>query len=93
MAPWDAVHAAVDREVAQHAITSLEAVSSSTLGGRHAARQERYVGVVRAGMRADLAAWEGDPYEADDPRGARAVLTTLRGRATHGQAPLPTVGE
>jgi predicted amidohydrolase YtcJ len=43
----------------------------STLGGRHAARQDRYAGVVRAGMRADLAAFEGDPYAAEDPRGAR----------------------
>jgi len=64
-------------------------VSMSTLGGRHAARQERWVGVVRAGMRADLAAFEGDPYAADDPRGARCVLTIVHGRVAHGTAPLP----
>jgi hypothetical protein len=35
-------------------------------------------------MRADLAVWEGDPFRADDPRGARCALTVLRGRVTHG---------
>ncbi len=90
MSPWDAVHAAEHRRVPGHAITRLEAISASTLGGRHAARQERFVGGVRAGMRADLAVWEGDPFQADDPRGARAVLTLLRGRTTHGNAPLPS---
>jgi predicted amidohydrolase YtcJ len=90
MAPWDGVHAAENRADVRHAVTRLEAVSASTLGGRNAARQERYVGVVRAGMRADLAAFEGDPYDADDPRGSRCVLTLLRGRVTHGDAPLPT---
>lgn len=88
MAPWDHVLAAERREREEHAVTRLEAVSASTLGGRNAARQDRVVGVVRAGMRADLAAWEGNPFEADDPRGARAVLTMLRGRRTHGTVDL-----
>jgi predicted amidohydrolase YtcJ len=87
--PWGGVHAAEVRAHAEHAITRLEAVSSSTLGGRNAARQERYVGVIRAGMRADLAVWEGDPFRAEDPRGTRCVLTLHRGRVTHGTAPLP----
>jgi predicted amidohydrolase YtcJ len=67
----------------------LEAVSMSTLGGRSAARQDRFAGVVRAGMRADLAAFEGDPYAADDPRGTRCALTVVQGRRAHGDAPLP----
>lgn len=87
--PWGAVHAAEHRSHPEHAVSRLEAVSMSTLGGRHAARQERYVGVVRAGMRADLAVYEGDPYEADDPRGARCVLTIVAGRVAHGRAALP----
>jgi predicted amidohydrolase YtcJ len=82
--PWGAIHAAQHRRDPAHAIDRLEAVSSHTLGGRNAARQEHYVGVVRAGMRADLAVFEGDPYAADDPRGARCVLTVLGGRVTHG---------
>ena len=61
----------------------------ATLGGRHAARQNRYVGVVRAGMRADLAIFAGDPYEADDPRGTETVATVVHGRVAHGSLPLP----
>ncbi len=82
--PWEMVFAAEHRSRAQHEITRLEAVSASTLGGRHAARQERWVGVLRAGMRADLCAWEDDPFEADDPRGASCALTMVRGRVAHG---------
>ena len=89
MSPWEIVHAAEHRQPERHAVSRLEAVSMSTLGGRSAARQDRYSGVVRAGMRADLAAFEGDPYRADDPRGAVCVLTTVHGRVAHGQAPLP----
>lgn len=87
--PWGAVHAAERRHRQQHAVSRLEAVSMSTLGGRHAVRQERYLGVVRAGMLADLAVFEGDPYAAADPRGSRCVLTIVRGRVAHGHAPLP----
>lgn len=89
MDPWGAVHAAERRRHPEHAVSRLEAVSMQTLGGRSAARQERFVGVVRAGQRADLAAFEGDPYEDEDPRGARCVLTVVQGRVAHGQAPLP----
>lgn len=89
MAPWDAIHAAEHRHHPQHAVSRLEAVSMSTLGGRHAARQDRFTGTVRAGSRADLVAFEGDPYAADDPRGARCVLTLVQGRVVHGDAPLP----
>lgn len=89
MDPWEGVVAAERRHGDDHAITRLEAVSASTLGGRHAARQDRFVGVVRAGMRADLVVWEGNPYTEDDPRGSTAVLTLLRGRRTHGEAAIP----
>lgn len=89
MDAWAAVHAAERRRRPEHAVSRLEAVSMSTLGGRFAARQERYVGVVRAGMRADLVAFEGDPYAADDPRGAQCLLTISHGRVAHGTAPLP----
>lgn len=83
--PWETVYAATHRSDGQ-ALTHLEAVSSTTLGGRTAARQDRYVGVVRAGMRADLSVWEGDPFGADDARGSRCVLTVHRGRVSHGAA-------
>lgn len=84
--PWGIVAAAQHREDAAHALTRLEAVSASTLGGRHAGRQERFVGVLRAGMRADLSVWEGDPYADDDAPNPRCVMTMVRGRATHDAA-------
>lgn len=89
MDPWGTIHAAEHRALSGHTVSRLEAVSMSTLGGRSAARQDRFVGVVRAGMRADLAGFEGDPYAADDPRGARCVLTLVGGRVAFGDAPLP----
>lgn len=89
MDPWGTIVAAERRREGRHELSRLEAVSAHCLGGRHAARQERYVGAVRAGMRADLAAWEGDPFAADDPRGTPCVLTLMKGRVTHGEAPLP----
>ena len=89
MDPWGTVVAAQQRRYPEHEVSRLEAVSMSSLGGRHAARQERYVGVVRAGMRADLAVFEGDPYRADDPRGTRCVATLVHGRLAHGDLALP----
>jgi len=89
MDPWETVHAAEHHAEPTHAVGRMEAISMSTLGGRSAARQERYAGTVRAGMRADLVAFEGDPYSAADPRGHRCVLTLVQGRVAHGQAPLP----
>ena len=89
MDPWGIIHAAEHHPEARHGVGRMEAVSMSTLGGRTAARQDRYAGIVRAGMRADLAVFEGDPYAADDPRGAVCVLTVVQGRVAHGAAPLP----
>lgn len=89
MDPWGIIHAAEHHPEPRHSVGRLEAVSMSSLGGRTAARQDRFVGIVRAGMRADLAVFEGDPYAAEDPRGARCVLTIVQGRVAHGRAPLP----
>lgn len=83
MDPWGTVFAAQHHPERTYRLDRLEAVSASTIGGRHAARQERFVGAVRAGLRADLAAWEGDPYAADDPRGATCVLTMREGEIVH----------
>ncbi len=87
--PWAAVHAASAPQRGVRAITREEALRLATLGGRYAARQERYVGVLRPGMRADLAAFADDPYRSPDPRGTHAVLTLVHGRVAHGDAPLP----
>jgi len=88
MDPWGIIHAAEHHPEPRHSVGRMEAVSMSTLGGRTAARQDRFAGIVRAGMRADLAVFEGDPYAADDPRGTRCVLTVVQGRVAHGDAPL-----
>ncbi len=93
MGPWGTVYAAEHRRRVEHGLSRAEAIAAACLGGRHAARQERYTGTVRAGMRADLAAWEGDPFRAEDPREARCVLTIVRGQVSHGQAPLPAWDE
>lgn len=87
--PWGTVDAAADPARGAHAVDRWAAVMMATLGGRAAARQERYVGVLRAGMRADLVAFEGDPYAAAAPTTPRCVLTLVQGRVAHGQAPLP----
>lgn len=89
MDPWGAVYSAEHRRRMEHRLSRAEALAAACLGGRHAARQERYTGTVLAGMRADLAAWEGDPFLAEDPRGSRCVLTIVRGQVSHGEAPLP----
>lgn len=81
--PWAIVRAASRRHDDRHALRRLEAISATTLGGRHAGRQERYVGVIRAGMRADLSVWEGDPYRDADAPDPRCLLTMVRGRITH----------
>lgn len=93
MDPWGAVYAAEHRRHPEHQLTRMEAVSALCLGGRHAARQDRFAGSVRAGMRADLAVWEGDPFAAEDPRETPCVLTIVRGRVAHGEAPLPAWDE
>jgi hypothetical protein len=61
----------------------------STLGGRHAARQERYVGVVRAGMRADLATSRVIRTGRRPPR-ARCVATLVQGRVATARLRCPT---
>lgn len=81
--PWGIVRAATDRADETHALTRLEAVSATTLGGRLAARQERWAGVLRAGMRADLAVWEGDPFSDGSLEDPTCVLTMGAGRITH----------
>lgn len=88
MDPWGGVHAAMHRRHEEHALSRLEAVSAHTVGGRSAARQERFVGSLRAGMRADLTVWEGDPFRSRDPRDTSCVLTMTRGRVAHGDAPI-----
>lgn len=82
--PWGAVLAA-ERHLGGLGIDRAAAVAAHTLGGRHVAGQDD-VGPLVAGARADLVAWEGDPFAVEDPRALRAVATVVRGRCVHGPA-------
>jgi predicted amidohydrolase YtcJ len=69
MAPWDGVAAATAHRGGL-ALEPREALRAATLGGRYVAHQDD-VGPIRAGHRADLAVWDGDPLDAV---GARSCL-------------------
>lgn len=60
-------------------INVASAVDAATLGGRRAARQ-RDVGRCRAGWRADLAVWSGQPFSGAD---VRCLSTVVRGSARY----------
>jgi predicted amidohydrolase YtcJ len=74
MDPWPMVDAAVRHRHTPFALPRSRALEAAILGGRHAARQDD-AGRIRAGQRADLAAF-------DDER--RCVLTLRDGQAVHG---------
>ncbi|HSK90797.1 MAG TPA: amidohydrolase family protein [Euzebyales bacterium] len=78
MAPWAGVVAATAHR-GGHGVDFATAVRAATLGGHRAAHQDD-VGPLRAGHRADLAVWDGDPYAT---QAARICLRTIsRGQIT-----------
>jgi predicted amidohydrolase YtcJ len=81
MAPWAGVAAATAHR-GGFSLDRRQALAVATIGGRHAARQER-VGPLRIGHRADLAVWDGDPLAGalEEPR--RCVATVVAGDITH----------
>jgi predicted amidohydrolase YtcJ len=81
--PWAAVAAAEAHPDPAQRVDAGTALRAATLGGRAAARQ-RTVGPLRAGHRADLAAFE---QRADG--GRRCALTMVAGEVTHGAEVLP----
>lgn len=76
--PWLAVDAAAAERPDGDAIPLDVGIRTATLGGRAAAHQTN-VGVLRAGHRADLAAFE----HVDDPARRRCVLTMVAGQIVH----------
>ncbi|HKX25183.1 MAG TPA: amidohydrolase family protein [Actinomycetota bacterium] len=59
-----------------------QAIRLCTVGGARLAHLEKK-GQLEPGAAADFAAYELDPFEADDPREIRPILTVSRGREVH----------
>lgn len=78
LVPWTSVRAAATTTQAGSAMELTDALNAATVGGRIAARQPT-VGTIKAGHRADLAAYEGTLCEP-----GRCVLTTVAGTIVHG---------
>jgi predicted amidohydrolase YtcJ len=57
-----------------------EAIRVSTIGGARLAHQEDKKGLLHPGGHADFAAWDDDPFTADDLTALRPVLTVSLGR-------------
>jgi hypothetical protein len=72
MAPWDGVVAATAHRGGL-AVDPPDALRAATLGGRYVAHQDD-VGALRAGHRADLAVWDGDPLGAARTRSCLFVV-------------------
>lgn len=88
--PWGGVVAA-ERHRGGLGLDRRAAFSAHTLGGRYVAGQDG-VGPLRAGARADLAVWDGDPLAVPDPRELRCLATVVGGGLAHGDLPLPPSG-
>ena len=57
-----------------------EAVRAFTIGAARLAHHDDKKGSLAPGAHADFVAWDGDPFEADDPTGIAAALTVSLGR-------------
>jgi hypothetical protein len=62
------------------AMTREEAIRLFTLGGARLAHHDGKKGSLAPGSHADLVAWQGDPFEAEDLRGVRPIFTVSLGR-------------
>jgi len=57
-----------------------EAVRAFTVGAARLAHHDEKKGSLAPGAHADFVAWDDDPFDADDPTGARVALTVSLGR-------------
>lgn len=92
--PWAAIHVAVNRRapgetdaeplVASEAITLLEALTAYTSGSAWINRDEE-AGAIRTGARADLVAWDANPFGLQDSELYRvgAALVLASGSPVH----------
>jgi predicted amidohydrolase YtcJ len=62
------------------AMSREEAIRLFTLGGARLAHHDGKKGSLAPGSHADFAAWVGDPFDLEDVREARAILTVSLGR-------------
>jgi predicted amidohydrolase YtcJ len=76
MAPWDGVVAATAHRGGR-GVDLRDALRAATIGGRYVAHQDD-VGPLRAGHRADLAVWDGDPLTSADARSCLFVVVDGR---------------
>jgi predicted amidohydrolase YtcJ len=79
MAPWDGIVAATAHR-GGFGIELREALRAATLGGRYVAHQDD-VGPLRAGHRANLAVWDGDPMAI--PGATRCRFVVVDGVTTY----------
>jgi len=78
--PWGAVAAMTGHHDPTQRLSRDRAVRVHTAGGAMLARQEDKKGTLHPGAHADLAAYEVDPFVAEDVRGLRPILTVAQGR-------------
>jgi predicted amidohydrolase YtcJ len=78
MAPWEGVVAATAHRGGR-SLNTAAALTAATVGGRYAAHQDD-AGPLRAGNRADLAVWDGDPLAAGGTRRCAGIV--VRGQLT-----------
>ena len=60
-----------------------EALRLFTMGSARLAHLEDKKGRLKPGMHADFACYEQDPFEVEEVRGLRPVLTVSRGREVY----------
>lgn len=78
MAPWTGVAAATAHRGGR-SLNAAAALAAATTGGRYVAHQDD-TGPLRAGYRADLAVWDGDPFAAGNDPVCRLIV--VRGHLT-----------
>jgi predicted amidohydrolase YtcJ len=80
--PMFAVWALENHHDPAHRMGREEAMRLCTVGAARLAHLEKK-GRLEPGASADLAAYEADPLEVEDPRGLRPILTVSRGREVY----------
>lgn len=85
--PLDAlggVRAAVRPTVPGHALSGAQAFRAATVGAAALAHEDRLVGRVAVGYRADFVVWSADPLTSAR---ARVLATVVGGRVVYGELP------
>ena len=78
--PWGAVAAMSAHHDPGQRLGRERAFRVHTMGGAMLAHQEDKKGALQPGAHADLAAYDVDPFVAEDVRGLRPILTVAQGR-------------